>query len=141
MIYKAVKYILENDSDFSTAIGTDDDSDVKIYPIHPRKEVALPFCVFNVLDARGNPTKDNPSTSGLDEYRVRVVIYDNDLDTCIDISEKARIALDGEKSGGSFNTVAVSSIDFESLNDTFVESYGDRGAIGIEMDFNIWSTP
>ena len=50
MIYKAIKYILENDTDFATALSTDSDGDVKIYPIHPRKEVSLPLCVFSVID-------------------------------------------------------------------------------------------
>ena len=140
MIYKAIKYILENNSNFATAIGSDN-GDVKIYPIHPRKEVSLPFCVFNIIDQRGNPTKDNRSTSGIDEVRVRITIYDNDLDDLVDISEKCRIAMDLEKSGGTYNTEVVHSIDFESLNDGHDSGYGDRGALYIEHDYTIWAEP
>lgn len=139
MIYKAIKYILENDSAFATAISTDSDSDIKIYPIHPRKEVPLPFCVFNIIDQRGNPTKDE--SSALDEVRVRVTIFDVDLDNMVSLSDKARSALDGEKKGGTYNGEVIDTIDFESLNDGFNETYGDRGALFIEHDYNIWSVP
>lgn len=139
MIYKAIKFILENDSAFATAIGTDSDGDIKIYPIHPRKEVPLPFCVFNITDQRGNPTKDE--SSALDEVRVRVTMLDDDLDNLVEINEKARLALDGEKAGGTYNGVVIASLDFESLNDGFNETYGDRGALFIENDYNIWSEP
>lgn len=141
MIYKAIKYILENNSNFAAAIGTDSDGDVKVYPIHPRKEVSLPFAVFNIIDQRGNPTKDNKSTSGIDEVRVRVTVYDTELDDVVDLSEKARIALDNQKAGGTFNTEVVHSIDFESLNDGYDNSYGDRGAMYIEHDYTIWAEP
>ena len=141
MIYKAVKYILENDSDFATAIGTDSDSDVKIYPVNPRKEVTLPFCVYNIMNMSGNPTKDNKSILGMDNYLVRVTVYDNELDDLIDISEKARVAMDNQKAGGTFNTVTVNSIDFYNLRDGFDQGYGDRGVFYIEMDYEIWATP
>ena len=141
MIYKAIKYILENDADFLAAIGTDSDSDIKAYPIHPRKEVELPFCVFSITDQTGNPTKDNPTINGIDNIRIRVSVFGLDFDTLIDISEKCRIALDNEKAGGTYNSVVIQSIDFESLNDTFEPNYGDRGAIGIDMNYEIWSTP
>jgi len=141
VIYKAIKYILENDSDFATAIGTDADGDVKVYPIHPRKEVGLPFCVFSIIDQRGNPAKDRESYNGIDEIRLRVSVFDNELDDVIDLSEKARIALDNEKAGGTYNSVVIQSIDFDNMNDTWEESYGDRGAIGMDMNYTIWSTP
>ena len=136
MIYKAIKYILENDADFLAAIGTDG-GDIKAYPIAPRKEVSLPFCVFSITDQTGNPTKD--AVSGADELRVRVTVYDTDLDNLIDVAEKCRIALDGEQDGGTFNTVVVASINFDSLNDVFVESYGPSGAMGIDMNYIIWA--
>jgi len=143
MIYKAIKYILENDSAFAAAIGTFDDGegnvDIKIYPIHPRKEVPLPFCVFNIIDQRGNPTKDEPSA--LEEVRVRITVLDDDLDNMVSISDKARAALDGEKGGGEYNGEIIDTIDFESLNDGFNETYGDRGALFIEHDYNIWAVP
>ena len=92
MIYKAVKYILENDADFLAAIGTDDDEDIKVYPIAPRKEVSLPFGVISITDQTGNPSKDRATISGIDTIRVRVSVFGTDLDTLIDIAEKARIA-------------------------------------------------
>lgn len=141
MVYKAIKYILENDSNFAAAIGTDSDSDVKVYPIHPRKEVSLPFCVFSIIDQRGNPSKDRKSYNGIDEIRVRVSVFDDDLDSVIDAAEKARIALDNEKDGGTYNSVVIQNIDFDNMNDTFAESYGNRGALGIDMNYIIWSTP
>ena len=141
MIYRAIKYILENDADFLAAIGTDDDGDIKTYPIHPRKEVSLPLCVFSVIDQRGNPTKENKSTNGIDEIRVRISVFDNDLDDVIDLAEKCRIALDNEKAGGTYNTEVIHSIDFDSMNDTFQENYGNRGALGIDMDYTIWAEP
>lgn len=140
MIYRAIKYILENDADFLAAIGTDD-GDIKAYPIHPRKEVKLPICVFSVIDQRGNPTKGNKSTSGIDEIRIRISVFDTELDDVIDISEKCRIAMDNEKNGGTYNTEVIRSIDFDSMNDTFQENYGDRGAMGIDMDYTIWAEP
>lgn len=139
MIYKAIKFILENDSAFATAIGTDSDGDIKIYPIHPRKEVPLPFCVFNIIDQRGNPTKDEASAG--DEVRVRVTVLDVDLDNMVSLSDKVRAALDGQKKGGTFNSEVIDSIDFESLNDGFNETYGDRGALFIEHDYVIWLEP
>jgi hypothetical protein len=140
MIYRAILNILENDADFLAAIGTDD-GDIKAYPIHPRKEVSLPICVFSIIDQRGNPTKDNKSTNGIDEVRVRVSVFDNDLDDLVDIAEKCRIALDNQKQGGTFNTEVIHSIDFDSMNDTFQENYGPRGALGIDMDYTIWAEP
>lgn len=140
MIYKAVKYILENDSDFAAAIGTDSDSDVRVYPINPRKEVPPPFCIFNVMNMTGSPTKDNPSYLGMDNYLVRIAVYDTELDDVIDISEKARIALETYKAGGTFNGVTVKSIDFYNMRDGFVPD-GNRGYIYIEMDYEIWATP
>ena len=139
MIYKAIKYILENNSAFATAISTDSDGDIKIYPIHPRKEVSLPFCVFNIIDLRGNPTKDYASQG--DEVRVRVTIFDVDLDNMVSLSDKVRSALDGEKQGGTYNGEVIDTIDFESLNDGFNETYGDRGALFIEHDYVIWMEP
>ena len=141
MIYKAIKYILENDADFLAAIGTDSDSDIKAYPIHPRKEVSLPFCVFSITDQTGNPSKDRPSINGIDNIRIRISIFGEDLDVLIDIVEKCRIALDNEKTGGTYNSVVIVSIDFESLNDTFEPGHGDRGALGIDMNYEIWSEP
>ena len=133
MIYKAIKYILTNDSAFNTAIGG------KIYPIHPRKEISLPICVFSILDQRGNPTKD--ATSGVDEIRVRITVYDDDLDSLVDLSEKCRAAMDGEQDGGTYNTEVVARIDFDNLNDVFVEDYGPNGAIGIDHNYIIWAEP
>lgn len=137
MIYKAVKYILENDADFAAAVGTD--TEIKIYPIHPRKEVSLPFCVFNVLSLAGNFTKSAPS--GLDENTVRITVYDDALDDVIDLAEKARTAMDNEQAGGTYNGVVVHTIDFIQSNDGWQPGFGDRGALLIEMDFNIWSEP
>jgi len=139
MIYKAIKYILENDSDFATAIGTDSDGDIKAYPIHPRKKVSLPFSVFSITNIQGNPTKDQKSTGGIDQIMVRVTVYDTELDDAIDLSEKARIAMDLQKDGGTFNGIVVHSIDFETMSDTFDQGYGDRGAIGFDLDFTIWA--
>ena len=139
MIYKAIKFILENDSAFATAIGTDSDGDIKIYPIHPRAKEELPFCVHNIIDQRGNPTKDE--TSAGDEVRVRVTVMDDNLDNLVSLSEKARAALDGQKKGGIYNTEVIDSIDFESLNDGFNESYGSEGALFIEHDYVIWKEP
>jgi len=137
MIYKAVKHILENDSTLSAAIGTDDDSDVKIYPINPRKKVELPFIVFNLTDQRGNPSKDIPS--GIDETRVQVIIYDTELDDVIYLAGKVRDALDGEKAGGTYNGTVIHSIDFDNQSDGFAQDYGNRGAIYIEQDYIIWN--
>lgn len=137
MIYKAIKYILENDSDFSTAIGTDDDTNIKLYPIYPTKEVSLPFATYSIIDQIGGPTKDAPSA--LDDIRLRVTVYHNDFDTLEDIATKARTALDNEKDGGTFNGVSISTIDFDRLSDGFVEIMDNRGALSIELDFKIWS--
>ena len=141
MIYKAIKYILENDTDFLTAIGTDSDSDIKAYPIHPRKEVTLPFCVFSITDQTGSPAKDRKTYNGIDNIRIRVSVFGLDLDVLIDLAEKCRVAIDNEKEGGTYNSVVIQSIDFESLNDTFEPGYGDDGALGIDMDYEIWSIP
>ena len=141
MIYKAIKYILENDADFLAAIGTDSDSDIKAYPIHPRKEVGLPFCVFGIINQQGNPTKDVKSVNGIDEIRVRISVFEDDLDTLVDIAEKCRIAMDNAKEKNTYNSVVVHSVDFISLNDTFDSNYGNRGAIGIDMDYQIWAEP
>ena len=139
MIYKAIKYILENNAAFLAAIGTDG-GDIKAYPIHPRKEVSLPFCVFSITDQNGNPTKT--STSQIDEIRVRVSVYDTELDDVIDLAEKCRSALEADFRGPeTFNGVVVHSIDFDSLNDTFEQGYGDRGAIGMDLDYIIWAEP
>ena len=135
MIYKAIKYILENDSDFNTAVSG------IIFPIHPRREVAPPFSVFSVSNMVGNPTKDNPTITGLDNYSVRVSVYDVELDDVIDLAEKARTALDNEKDGGVFNGVTIDTIDFETLNDAFDSGYGDRGLLVMDLNFNIWSLP
>jgi hypothetical protein len=140
MIYKAVKYILENDATFAAAIGTDN-GDIKVYPIHPRKEVSLPFCVFNIEDQQTNPTKDNPSYNGLDEVRIRVSIMDDDLDNVVDITEKARLALEGQKAGGTYAGVVIDSIDLERMSDDYATEYGDRGAIILNSDYIIWTTP
>jgi len=141
MIYKAIKYILENDTDFAAAIGTDSDSDIKVYPIHPRKEVSLPFCVFNIEDQNTNPTKDNQGVNGVDIVRIRVTYYSTDLDELVDIAEKGRIALDGEKAGGTFNTVVIRSIDCERISDDFNAAMGDRGSLVINTDYEIWAEP
>lgn len=139
MIYKAVKYILENNTAFAAAIGTDSDGDVKVYPIHPRKEVGLPFCVYNVSSLNSNPAKDLRSYLGLDDSRVRVTIFANDLDSLVDLAEKARVAMDTMKEGGTFNGMEITSIDFDNMSDGFDEGWGDRGALTIDMEFNIWS--
>ena len=136
MIYKAVKYILENDTNFATAIGTDDDGDIKAYPIAPRKKVGLPFCVFNIEDQRGNPTKDAPSA--VDTVQFRITVYHTDLDELVDISKKCIIAMDTEKPGGTYNGETIASVDFQAMRDTFIEGYGPHGAIGMEIDFEIW---
>lgn len=137
MIYKAIKYILENDSDFASAIGTDSDSNIKLYPIYPTKEVSLPFATYNIVDQVANPTKDLPSS--IDDLGLRITVYHNDFDLLEDIVTKARTALDAEKDGGTFNGVTISTIDFERMRDGFVEVMDNRGALMIEMDFRIWS--
>ena len=141
MIYKAIKNILENDADFLAAIGVDSDSDIKAYPIHPRKEVTLPFCVFSITDQTGNPSKDRKTINGIDIVRVRVSVFGLDLDVLVDIAEKCRIALDNEKDGGTYNSIIVHAVNFESLNDTWEPNYGDRGALGFDMNYEIWSEP
>jgi hypothetical protein len=139
MIYKTIKYILENNAAFAAAIGTDSDGDVKVYPIHPRKEVGLPFAVYNVVSLNANPAKDLRSYNGLDESRVRISLFANDLDTLVDIAEKAREAMDDQKEGGTFNGQFIETIDFDNMSDGFDEGWGDRGALTIDLEFNIWS--
>ena len=136
MIYQAIKYILENNSDFATAIGTDSDGDIKAYPIAPRRKVNLPFCVFNIEDQRGNPTKD--SNSQMDAINLRITVYEDELDSLVDISEKCVAAMEAQKAGGTFNTEVVKSVDFSAMRDVFIEGYGPRGALGMEIDFEIW---
>lgn len=137
MIYKAVKYILENDADFSSAIGTDSDGNIKLYPIYPTKEVSLPFATYNIVDQVGNPTKDAPSS--VDDLNLRISIYDLDFDVLEGIATKARTALDNEKDGGTYNGVKIATIDFDRMRDGFVEIMSNRGALLIELDFRVWS--
>jgi hypothetical protein len=139
MIYKAVKYILENNAALATALGTDSEGDIKVYPIHPRKEVVFPFAVFNISSLNSNPAKDLKSYGSMDEIRLRVTVYANDLDSLLNIAEKTRIAMDDRKEGGTFNGQYISSIDFDSMSDGFDQGYGDRGALTMDMEFNIWS--
>ena len=139
MIYRAIKYILENDTALASALGTDSNGDVKVYPIKPRLRVEPPFCIFSITDQRGNPTKD--SISQLDETRITVSVVDKELDNVVTLSDLVRNAMDSEKSGGTYNGEVIHSIDFDSLNDNLIEGYGDRGAISIELDFIIFNEP
>jgi hypothetical protein len=66
-------------------------------------------------------------------------VYANDLDSLLNIAEKTRIAMDDRKEGGTFNGQYISSIDFDSMSDGFDQGYGDRGALTMDMEFNIWS--
>jgi len=138
MIYKVIKYILENNTAFASAIGTDGDGDIKAYPIHPRKEVSMPFCVFGISSQNSNPNKDTASYGIIDQARLRISIYTEDLDTLISLFEKARVAMETYKGGITVDGQAIRSIDFESMNDGYNEGMGDRGALYIDADFDIW---
>lgn len=140
MIYKAVKYILENNAAFVAEIGTDDDSNIKVYPIFPAAKVAPPFVAVKVDDQMGNPTKDQPSQ--VDQCRLSVRIYAYDLAEADDIEGALRNALDLEKTGGTYDGVVLASVDFESFRDDFIERQGGPEVLLYrELFYDIWIEP
>jgi hypothetical protein len=141
MIYRGIINILESDSDFTTAIGTYTDrnsaTQYKIFSVFPTIEIDAPFAGIKIDDQRGNPTKD--ASSAIDEIMLSIRIYDYELSDVIDIAEKARAALD--KQSGTFDTTIIETLDFESLNDGFIEVEGKGLLLYRELNFEIWAVP
>jgi hypothetical protein len=77
----------------------------------------------------------------MDNYSIRISVYDIELDDAIDLAEKARTAMDNEKDGGTYNGVEIASVDFESLSDAYDNAFGDRGLIVFDMNFDVWAIP
>jgi hypothetical protein len=46
--------------------------------------------------------------------------------------------MDTWKEGGTFNGQKIESIDSDGYNDGFDPGYGDRGALTMDLEFNIW---
>ena len=136
-VYRAILNILENDSTFVTAIGTDDDSNIKVYTIFPTKEVPEPFVAMKINNQAGNPTKDE--ASAVDNVSFQVRVFDYNMDTVISISEKLRTALD--KKSGTYDTVSIADIDFDGFSDDFLFFEGKRPLLFRELNFEIWIEP
>ena len=140
MIYQAIRNILQNDSTFAAAIGTDSDGTVKVYSIFPTKKVSPPFTTVTLDDQEGNPTKG--SVSAIDIARVSVKTHDYSLEDIDTIVGYARTALDNQKSGGLFDTVQLASIDFERFRDGFVQIQGTGEILQYrELIYEIWIEP
>jgi len=140
MIYQAIRNILQSDATFAAAIGTDSDGTVKVYSIFPTKQVSPPFCTVTIEDQVGNPTKG--TASAVDDARVSIRIHHRHLEDIDTIVGNARTALDNEKSGGTFDTVQIASIDFERFRDGYVQLTGESETLLYrELIYEIWIEP
>lgn len=140
MIYSAIQYILENDATVKAEVGLrSDGSNYKIFPIHPALEESLPFITYSILSQTGNPTKD--TDRGMDTISVRISCMDTELTDVVDLSDAVRSAMETYmRDGDTINGENIASIDFVSLSDDFNESYGDRGAYVINLDYEIYAS-
>ena len=136
MIYKAIRSILQSDSDFATAIGTDDDSTVKVYSIFPTAKVEPPFCTVTIEDQAGNYTKDG---SDVDAARVSIRIHDYSLDDMDTKVGYVRTALLAYEDGGTADSVTLASVEFESFRDGYIPRQGDIEVLLYrELFYEIW---
>jgi len=117
MIHKVIKYLLENDSTFNTAIGDDDEGEVKIYPLLAPQTVTAPYCVYELNEMGPNPAKEEVSGADLNSFVVKV--YDTEFDDVMDLADKARSALD-KATAGTYNSVILLTMNFTGLNDGYV---------------------
>ncbi len=137
-VYRAILNILEADSAFTSAIGTDSDSNIKVYTVFPTKEVSRPFCAMKINNQVGNATKD--LISAVDNVSFQLRVFDYDMDSVIDVSEKLRTAID-KASAQAYDTVTIVSIDFDGFTDDFLYFEGERPLLFRELNFEIWIEP
>lgn len=130
MIHKVVKYLLENDSAFATAIGTDGQSKVKIYPILAPQGVAPPFCTYELTGLSPSPTKEDTSGADFNSFNVRV--YDYEFEDVMDLADKARAAID-KATAGTYNGVTLLYLDFVTMNDGYMRQ--DEILYYLELEF------
>ena len=135
-IYRAILNILTADSDFSAAIGSDSGT-IKVYTIFPQRTISKPWAAMKIVNQVGNPTKS--TGSDVDNVSFSIRIFNNDMDDVIDTAEKCRTALEGKS--GTFDTVAIGDIEFESFNDDFLFFEGEQPLLYRELNFEIWVTP
>ena len=136
-IYRGILSILNADGSFPTAIGTDSDSNIKVYPIFPTRQVATPFVAMKIDNQLGNPTKD--AVSAVDQISFSFRVYGDNLDTIISISDALITAID-KTAKGTYDTVPIGSIDFESYRDDFIYFEGQNTPLLYrELTFEIWA--
>lgn len=104
-----VRAILIADSPVNTLVSG------RIYPLRVPQGRGFPAIALNVITGKGEDTKSGVSTT--DTGLIQVSVFSESYDTAIDISEKARLALD--KFSGTVGSVVVDSIVFDTEREVF----------------------
>ena len=121
---KALFEILSTDAGITAICST------RVYPEIADQDAALPFIVYKVSDI--NPSGTKSGSSSLDTARVDVYCVADEYGDAMDLSDAARTALD--RVGGTYNSVAIQSIDFDTAD---VEFDQDQRAYIAESTYNV----
>ncbi len=133
MIEKAINNILSNDAQLN-AIGVS-----VFFGIVNNKVDNNNWIVFYRNSTEPFDTKTGRST--LDQATIQVNIFSNSANTCANMAEISRDALD--RKSGIFNSVNVQSIQFVNQVSLFEfsETYNKKGEYQISQFYNCRTTP
>jgi hypothetical protein len=123
----AIYNILNNDTDVAALVST------KIFPNVAKQGTAFPFIVYQTTDVEPNDTKDGVST--LDSNGFEVLCFAESYSAAVGLAQKVRIALD--RKSGTYNTVKVQSIQFNSVDEDFEIKGDGRGIYVQTLSFDL----
>ena len=124
-IGKAISSILRNTAGVSNYVGS------RIFPQKIPFGETMPAITYFIIDTTPNNTKNGVST--YDYVVAQISVFAQSYDTCQDLSQKVRTALDYYS--GTTRGVVIDKCFFESGSNAFDDSFGDNGIHQMDMDF------
>ena len=105
----------------------------RIYPSGYRvpTSTTAPFIIYHIVSTTPTNTKNGVST--YDYVVAQISVFAQSYDTCQDLSQKVRNALDYYS--GTHRGVVIDKCFFESGSNAFDDSFGDNGIHQMDMDF------
>ena len=108
----------------------------RVYPNVTKTKTIFPFIIYDISGDSPGDTKDGVST--LDSVSVMVSGYSKTYTEASDLAAAIRTALD--RVSGTYNTIAIQSIQFEGYDDLFDDDSGDEGIYRKALNFKVRQT-
>jgi hypothetical protein len=127
-----IEILIEN-SGVQTAVGQDDRSKYKVYPVVAPQNVTTPYVI--VAEESMRPSLSKGCVSTLDFPRYTVLVYSTDFLETETIQEACRVALE---TGMGFTTdvgAAFDSIYMVDRKDLFQQAQGEGGGLYVKAGF------